>query len=904
MKRILLAIVIFFLSISSVNSAYLENTRTTLVDTNEREIVVELPEYDDGDLLLFIVAKDTTNGGTFSNNESGWVKLDGSDQTQSNQVRSAVYYYVNAPAGLSNPEISSTDSDTWSSLAVNIKNYDLSTPNPINVFEHEDGSFGGNDDIFPPINTTKNNSLVLYLAATDNVAQAYFVDEGRLLSYDDGVGVSTIGMYDSKILAGQTEEKVILSSGGEQNILYVIAVDNDGGNYTPAKIQAGFNHDTLFNAFHRTEAGSYLPSASVDNLTGSIFQYLEDYVPTIEGVGVSRVEAIMDQADSSTVPYVRAMRFEADRDTNNLGMIMFLDRTLNNQSYDFSKDGSYIFLTAHTINAKVASLGAKVEDRGFGLGIMDSNNNYKIFRVGGRNAALPFSSADAGQYIIDPKSEYNIMQEAGTIDYSDIDRVIVVQNAQLANNYFRQFSGMFKGSEYNLFGGSSVFPAGFADVEDYNKRINLKTLLKTGNIINLDVAILLGKESIDTYFDASGETVIFGGNNDGRQLTNFTYGIVFNNSINDIVDFSSSTILSDNPYRLNTVNELGTIDFSQSTVTKCSVCVFRSNSNLSKSLFTPADGFSLESYGADITDITVNGELKLYVRENLNGVTTDSLYLNVSGEYVFTDTQTTNLTLNHTGNMTINLINSNQPTVNNIGGGDITFRRPVFVEILGLLGNETVRIFDQDNNVTLFNQVLTNSSFNLEVNYVSDIQLLVDVREKGKVPQSYDVTLDNDGISLSISLEDDLIYDQMGIDGDTVTGLTIQKDPLRILMNVPSDETTLQKIYTWWSAETAKPIYMDVNPQSLRALTAVEIKSFNDLKFRNDAADALTITGGNVQYDGGIASEIVDAGGSIIVVSATVVPFIDPGSESQCITDIETLSEQVNFIKNLLLIEV
>lgn len=903
MRKILM-LIMFIFSISFINAAYIDGVKTSLVDANGNSITVELPEYEQGDLLVFVVAKDTTTGGTFTIDQPAWTKLDGVDYT-STSVRSAVYYLENATAGLSDPVVSSTDTDTWNALAVSIKNYDET--NSIDVSSVVTGSFVDNELTFQSVTTSSKDSLVLYFLATDGAADAYAVDENRLLSYDNGVAVNTLGFYENKIIAGATDEKLVLSSSNEEIVKYVIAINDDGQGYNLPAIEGGFNNETLFNAFNRFETDSYLPSGVVTDLSGSIFQYLEEEVPTIAGIGVKRVDSIIDQVDASTVPYVRAMRLEADRDALNLGIIAYLDKSGNNQTYDFSEDGDYLFLTAHTLNAKTASVGAKVDDRGFGVGIMDNNGNYKIFKSGGRDASLPFSSADGGQIIVDPKSDFAIMQENGTIDYSNIDRIIFVQNAQLGNNYNRFISGLFKGSEYNLFGGSSSLSSGLIDISEYNKRLNLKTTIKTGNIINIDVSVLFGKVSVDSYFNASGETIIFGGTTNGRHLTPYTYGFTFNNTQNDIIDLSSSTVLSDNPYKLNTLNNLGTIDFSSSSITKCSLCIFRNNTDLTNSIITPETNFSVESYGATLDGLTVNGELKVYQVDDLTDVTSDFLYLNTSGTYTFTNSQFTNLTLNHTGNMTINLINTPQPSVNNIGSGSIVFKRPVNIEITGLVGTETVRIFNEDSGETLFNDTLTNSTFILETNYVGDQQLIIDVREDRKIPQNFNVTLKDNGLSLTLSLSEDLIYEQMGVNGSTVTGLSIQKSPLRILINESSNDTTLQKIYTWWVFETSKPEYMDVNPESFRALTSVEVKSFNDLKLKNINSDALTITGGNIQYDGGIASEIVDAGGSIIVVSSTVVSF--SSGESLCIQKIDELSvtvesqsANIGFIKKLLLL--
>ena len=903
MKKII-NFILFFLTINFINAAYIDDVATTLVDANNRNIVINLPQYDEGDLLLFVVAKDTPAGGTLTINQPNWVKLDGVDYTSSG-TRSAVYYLKNASTGLTSPTVSSTDSDTWSSVAVSIKNYDIN--DVIDVSSVVSNSFVNNELTFQSITTTSKDSLVLYFLATNGAADAYAVDENRLLSYDNGVAVNALGFYENKILAGATEEKLVLSSSNEDVTKYVIAINNDGEGYNLPVIKGGFNNETLFNAFHRTDTDSYLPSGTVTDLSGSIFQYLEEEVSTIAGIGVKRIDAIIDQADASTVPYVRAMKFEADKDALNLGILMYLDQSGNNQTYDFSEDGDYLFLTSHTQNAKIASIGAKVEDRGFGVGIMDNNGNYKIFKVGGRDASLPFSSADGGQIIVDPKSDFAIMQENGTIDYSNIDRIILVQNAQLANNYNRFISGLFKGSEYNLFGGSSFLSSGLQDIEEYNKRLNLKTTTKTGDITNIDVSVLFGKNLIDSHFDASGETIIFGGTTNGRHLTPYTYGFTFNNSENDVINLSSSTILSDNPYKLNTLNNLGNIDFSLSSITKCSLCIFRNNTNLNNAVITPETGFSVESYGASLDGLTVEGELRVYEVDDLTGVKSDFLYLNTSGTYTFTNSEFTNLTLNHTGNMTINLINTVEPTVNNIGGGSIVFKRPVNIVITGLVGTETVRVFNEDTGETLFNNTLTNSTFSIETNYVGDQQLIIDVREDKKIPQNFNVTLKDNGLSLTLSLSDDLIYQQMLVNGSSVTGLSIQKNPLRILINEPSNQTTLQKIYTWWVFETAKPEYMDINPESFRALTSVEVKSFNDLKLKNINSDPLTITGGNIQYDGGIASEIVDAGGSIIVVSSTVVSF--SSGESLCIQKIDDLASSVNsqssdigFIKKLLLL--
>ena len=562
----------------------------------------------------------------------------------------------------------------------------------------------------------------------------------------------------------------------------------------------------------------------------------------------------------------------------------------------------------------------------------EGSSNYREFVIGGNDKPSASSQAGALTFILDPNGN-GYSSETGTFNlnnfsgYAFANKRLNLQGGSTSFVFFTRaflFGTAQDSDDIPRFIGDSDYDDIILEVlgSDYTTKIHT-FVSKAGSTYTLLNPFAIGyasQGSNTTNFNDNGATVLSPSNNDISnpiyQLSDQAMRVHLDLNSSDNATFSGTYIWGTQA-DFNFNSSVGA-NVTLNNPTFNGIGRFFYGEDISGSV-TITKSKRVELYTNQLSDLTVsnsNDVLALHLTKvsNVSDSTIsgahNGILIDNAGSYTFEDvtfsSNDNDILLNHTGEVNITLINTDVPSINNTGVGTYNLIRPVNIEILGLEGTETVRIYNENTSETLFNQTLTNSTFSLETNYNGDVQMIITVREDKKKGEQYNVTLDNDGISLTISLEDDLIYGEMGVNGSSVTGLSIQKSPLEILMNVSSNQTTIQEIYTWWIYETAKPEYMDVDLTSFRALTNVEVKSFNDLKFKNINSDPLTITGGNVQYNGGIASDIVNAGGSIIVVSSTVVSFAS--SESQCIQDIATLKEvvksgndDISFIKKLLL---
>jgi hypothetical protein len=133
-----------------------------------------------------------------------------------------------------------------------------------------------------------------------------------------------------------------------------------------------------------------------------------------------------------------------------------------------------------------------------------------------------------------------------------------------------------------------------------------------------------------------GKILIFAVSEPGSHITPDHLGFVLKTVVGGYISAVSSVWTSATPFKFDIQDANGTVDFSKARITNAQT--FNIRGDFSDASLTPATGFSVIDYGADITGATIDGDIELKTLKNLSGVTiTGALTLTVAGTYVITN---------------------------------------------------------------------------------------------------------------------------------------------------------------------------------------------------------------------------------------------------------------------------
>ncbi|MGI9307569.1 MAG: hypothetical protein ACR2P5_09780, partial [Gammaproteobacteria bacterium] len=464
--------------------AFVRNVTTSNVITNVNNITIELGPHLAGDAIVMLVAKDTTTGGNLST-PAGWTKL--GEEVQGTVIRSACYINENVSGSETNPNVTSTDTDTWSALAIVLGGVATTGVVGAQVQQNFNAGTAHQGDL-SSLTTTAANSLVMWLYGSDGFAQVYMADNLKLLSYDDGVGCSAVGWYSTYPDIGATATKRIFTGSTEQWAGFVLEIlDGSTGNDVEGYLEGGIQESGVINTLHGNEINTYLPAGLPSGLIEA------PAVTNLAGLGISISNTLVDQADANSVPYSRAMRIEADRlATSGAGVSLQADITGGLGPIDVSGVDRHIHMILHHVDLKKHSLGGKANNFGTAVILSDNAGNWKAFGVDGRDANRRLASPIAGPVIIDPSSTNNVLEENGTFDETDLRRFTFAGKADKGNNYYTYICNIFIADPYVVLGGSTGIPASLDDLVDFDASKGHGYIQRSGDLYTMYGIIAIG----------------------------------------------------------------------------------------------------------------------------------------------------------------------------------------------------------------------------------------------------------------------------------------------------------------------------------------------------------------------------------------------------------------------------
>lgn len=224
------------------------------------------------------------------------------------------------------------------------------------------------------------------------------------------------------------------------------------------------------------------------------------------------------------------------------------------------------------------------------------------------------------------------------------------------------------------------------------------------------------------------------------------------------------------------------------------------------------------------------------------------------------------------------------------------------ITISGFVANSRVRIYDTTNSVELFNDIVSGTSISYSApysgNYMANIRVMYSSPTTAYLLEEFDDLVTVNGLSRNIVQILDAVYNTNAIDGEIITGVTIDYSTDRIMLE---ESTTWANIY----ARRTFRLYQEngiSEKSSVSFLLAIDTANYklSGLKLLNvsNPSVPIGITGGwAIDFTTNKSVDTVDnTGGTIFSMPEHVIPYETSGGAGGGLTTEE--HEQLMKLKN------
>jgi len=603
------------------------------------------------------------------------------------------------------------------------------------------------------------------------------------------------------------------------------------------------------------------------------------------GTGTQRFEdyGVYGKAgDDDEVDFVRSVIY-----TKNVGVS---SRTFSDGPIDFSGKQFSLFLDG---NSRIEF--ADVASFGLGIGLLDSNDNYRAWIVGGRDN-LPTSISDNPFDTIEVDSTATALKTEGSFDSTDVtDAFFFCRTAKQTNTpeIRSEKYDIGIGETPTLIGGDSTLPIDLNVINDSIRR-SLVGVQGEGQFLPAQF-INIGDGTNPTYFEIFnalefypkydltfptanlhipkvGLSVNLGNATDafilGYALNSaipFTFEIQSGSNASATYDFDGLLIVNCNEFVLQSfIDSTGCqlidsegVDLNSASITGYSFdnCakVEQDGGTVTNCTFKNASGIAFElTDGSKVSGCIFN--------DNVSGIEIAS-----AGNYTFnnfsysSNTQDVNVTAT-TGTVNIDVVGDNSPTFIT-AGATVNITKNVDITAPNLLAGTRVQLYNVTKAAELDNSLVSGGSgYSYQVNLlgatadVGDTIRMRSIYVSGlscKAPIESTAVLSGSGLSFIDTQSDCPIYVANGIDGSTVTEFSADYPNIEIDINDPDGTTSVQRIFAWYiynltTADGVRNLFGGLVAED--AINYKIVTSIVDLEFDN-VGSAVVIEGARIFRD-------------------------------------------------------
>lgn len=848
---------------------------------------------------FFVIAAQNDGGGTALSITGSWAEQAGPAPNNSGS-RTGVWTIQHSGTMITAPTISGS-TDDWAVVALRFRDVDASTPIDVATLATEQTA-NTQAPICPSITTTTNNCLVLRIVGRDGVTstsqQASFIGQGTSLARTtDNLTSATVNceiVVECHVqeTAGATGEYPFVSSVNDGGRQLTLALRNSSGGKVPCyPVSSGVD---VFIDWSTTPTTVDISAAPLSHTT-------------IDGYTVRASTSVSTQLtgfSTSDFPemYGWYRNLSPQQGTSVLGGMF--GTAINVPSTDLS---SCLFVTNML---RLAS---------------NSTQSYLYFRDSvGAWAVIKMISwgqlAKWRPYVAYLPSETVADSGGGTIDWTDITYFGVLGGtaftaASLTNRGLSLRPILLlplSNGQVTVAGGSGAYPFSMRELfEVLNSGVAYQYTRSQGrkqNLVNIsaqvgdggthachfnaDVGILEFQSTADPGINTESGNLEFRvklGASDSFSLGSGAIGATQRQVF--IIDPASSTSASydftGTIFGMN-VTLIDGITVNDCTFSRCGKIDAQtanfSGGSIRKTEATDAaisfdgNGVTMENTSIDLTDTSADYHIEFgaaVTAITLNGVVFTGTP-GVNKIHVLATTGTVTITVDGTGTA----ITGSDVTS---AGAAVNFVAPVVGAVgvvSGIVAGSRLQVYNETTDTEVFNDFVAGTTYNN--NYTDGTAFtsgdVVRVRlawmsgTSAKLPVQYRTVATTSGWSILADQQIDSVYNQNGIDGDTVSEFIEDFPNVQIDINDPDGVTTVQRGYAWYISGqmtadgiryfhgglTAEDtvnykINVDIVDMTIQNVNINPVRVVGGRLYRSDGSTVIVAGGGGVQMEYGRA---------------------------------------------------
>ncbi len=198
---------------------------------------------------------------------------------------------------------------------------------------------------------------------------------------------------------------------------------------------------------------------------------------------------------------------------------------------------------------------------------------------------------------------------------------------------------------------------------------------------------------------------------------------------------------------------------------------------------------------------------------------------------------------------------------------NVSHTPPAYLSVTNITAGSRIQVYNVDTATEVANEIVAGTTFSVLYNPptgAEEIRIRLTHVTSSTATLFYEATIITTtlGGSLTANQVVDTVYADNGIDGSSVTEVSVSGTTIKIFIDDPDNNTTVQRIYNWYCYMLFSEAGIRDQGYNLRAVDTVSYRTYTSLVLKNISADPLIIGGGFIiPAGGGDVGDIFDTSG-------------------------------------------